>query len=450
MALSALSRYDTERVSTKVTQSSHGFVVGDVIRFNTGTALWVDAQADSVANLGQAVVVKVYDTNSFEAGFEGKFTFASAHGLTLNTDYYLSAATAALLTSTPPTIRQKILRPITATDVLVEIQNQYSFSVPPGGSTSQVLTKNSGTDFDYSWGTVSAASDVPITLTQSGHGFSSGSWIRHNGSSWVTAQGNTIANSTGVWFVKSVSGNDFTIVQRGRVTGLSGYTAGQLLYLSAATAGAATNTKPVGTTSTPLGIFLPVAYVESSSVIHVLGQGYPEINPVLAEYINTDSLNNYSSVTFSNLDVASYGGALEFEISMGGLSTGGSSVTSRVNSLSQTSYQSFINYDNGSAWTRQAFSSASEAYCAYTSNGNTDQDVTIKGTWQLSRALSYSGKASLKSEFFCPNYGTGVCGAYYYGASVSNITSVLFTGNNFAFRQNGANYARIFWKGPRT
>ena len=96
------------------TQASHGFSVGDVIRHN-GT-IWVKAQADSAANAESiAVVESTSDANNFLAVTHGKITLS---GLTAGV-YYLSDATAGLLTQTPPsadgTINKSVLYAISST-----------------------------------------------------------------------------------------------------------------------------------------------------------------------------------------------------------------------------------------------------------------------------------------------------------------------------------------------
>lgn len=83
-----------------VTQSSHGFVALDVIRHNGTT--WVDAKADSIAGCTDVWVVTSAPTiNTFVAIKSGRATVTS-HGLTPGSLYYLSADTAALLTTTKP------------------------------------------------------------------------------------------------------------------------------------------------------------------------------------------------------------------------------------------------------------------------------------------------------------------------------------------------------------
>ena len=92
--------------TTEVTQSSHGLAIKDCIRHN-GTA-WVKAQADDGATLALGVVTEVADSNTFTVAQSGRFELSS-HGLTVGQWYYLSAATAGLLTTTEPTISQPLV-----------------------------------------------------------------------------------------------------------------------------------------------------------------------------------------------------------------------------------------------------------------------------------------------------------------------------------------------------
>lgn len=166
----------------------------------------------------------------------------------------------------------------------------------------------------------SDASFGSIVIEQASHGLDVGDVIRHNGTAWAKAQGNTVAGCTDVWFVFSAPDtNNFRAIKTGRVTVAShGLTVGSLYYLSAATAGLLTLTKPVGTVSQPLGFFLPVVFVESSSVLHILGNSYPTMTPLLAEY---DAGSNQTTVTFSNLAGVETDGAYRINADLVGVSS---------------------------------------------------------------------------------------------------------------------------------
>ena len=97
-----------------IAQVGHGLAVGDIIR-TSGTSTYTKAQANSAANAEVVGIVSaVADADNFTLHFGGKITTLA--GLTANTVYYLSAATAGLLTSTPPTANTQISKPILLTD----------------------------------------------------------------------------------------------------------------------------------------------------------------------------------------------------------------------------------------------------------------------------------------------------------------------------------------------
>lgn len=92
-----------------------------------------------------------------------------------------------------------------------------------------------------------------VSVTQASHGFSVGNAIYYTGSAWAKAKSDS-ANTLGTFVVATVSGNDFTAVSEGILTGLSGLTSGQYYFVSDATAGLLTTTEPVtvGHYSNPL------------------------------------------------------------------------------------------------------------------------------------------------------------------------------------------------------
>lgn len=96
-------------------------------------------------------------------------------------------------------------------------------------------------------------------VTQTGHGLAVGDVVRFNGTNYVKAQADTPANAEVVGIVSAVAGsNDFTLLYSGRITGLSGLSAGSVYFLSESSAGALTTTEPTasGDVSKPLLIAL--------------------------------------------------------------------------------------------------------------------------------------------------------------------------------------------------
>jgi hypothetical protein len=91
--------------------------------------------------------------------------------------------------------------------------------------------------------TFPAAQATVRTIRQTGHGFTAGNVLRHNGTAWVKSQADTAANAVvGGIVLASLNADAFILCTGGYVSGLSGLTAGSVHYLSAATAGALTTT----------------------------------------------------------------------------------------------------------------------------------------------------------------------------------------------------------------
>lgn len=93
----------------KITQTSHGFTVGQILIYN-GTA-YVLAKADTADDAEViGIVATVIDANNFILQIAGEVTGLS--GLTAGTTYFLSDATAGLLTATVPTANGSISKPL--------------------------------------------------------------------------------------------------------------------------------------------------------------------------------------------------------------------------------------------------------------------------------------------------------------------------------------------------
>lgn len=110
----------------------------------------------------------------------------------------------------------------------------------------------------------SSSTDALVqTVNQTAHGFVVGDLIRHNGTDYEKAIANAFfADAFGV--VATVAGvDDFTVVLRGNVAGLSGLTPGSVYYLSGSVLGAYTTTKPTYSQ--------PVFIATSATTAFVLG-----------------------------------------------------------------------------------------------------------------------------------------------------------------------------------
>lgn len=100
-------------VSRNITQASHGFTVGKIVRLS-GTS-YVAAQADSEANAEVAgIVAAVPDTNSFRLVTHGHVTGLT--GLTAGAVSFLSESSAGALTETEPTADGDVSKPLLVAD----------------------------------------------------------------------------------------------------------------------------------------------------------------------------------------------------------------------------------------------------------------------------------------------------------------------------------------------
>lgn len=89
-----------------ISQTSHGFVAGEVLRFN-GTS-YVKALADTESNSQfTGIVDQVIDTNNFFMALDGYLS--SFSGLTAGAIHYLSSTTAGALSTTPGTFERRVL-----------------------------------------------------------------------------------------------------------------------------------------------------------------------------------------------------------------------------------------------------------------------------------------------------------------------------------------------------
>jgi hypothetical protein len=98
-----------EALVKSINQSTHGFVAGDVLKFTGG--VYAKAKADTAANAEVIGIVSEATTeNSFKILTSGYIDTLT--GLTANTLYFLSDATAGLLTATEPTTEGSISKPV--------------------------------------------------------------------------------------------------------------------------------------------------------------------------------------------------------------------------------------------------------------------------------------------------------------------------------------------------
>jgi len=108
----------------RVTLTNHGFVVGDVLRYNSDLdpAGYIKALADDPNTLGQFVVIQRLDADNFVISSGGYFVDPDYTGnYTPNNWYYLSDTTPGLITLTEAQISNPILYAISANEAFVFI-----------------------------------------------------------------------------------------------------------------------------------------------------------------------------------------------------------------------------------------------------------------------------------------------------------------------------------------
>jgi hypothetical protein len=218
-----LSSISSSAVTYDVNQTTHGFSVGDVVRY-TGSA-YTEAQADSAANAETVGFVSaVADANNFTLQLHGRITGLSS--LTAGSVYFLSETTAGGITATEPSGVNEITKPMLIAD----------------STTSGFILHYRGQKITSSFNTAAGAI---LAKNETSHGLAVGDWVRFNGTSHVKAQADSAANAETVGVVVAVDDVDnFQLQINGYVTGLSSLTAGTVYFLDPSTSGALTSTEP--------------------------------------------------------------------------------------------------------------------------------------------------------------------------------------------------------------
>ena len=138
-----------DTVTRSITQASHGFAVGDVIRSSGSAGAFAKAQADTAANAETiGIVTTVTDANTFIVTTEG-FITAGVPTATAGTAYYLSSSSAGALTATEPSSYSKKLLIVLTSSSLAYYHNNTTILKGSAnfknGTTSYNSTTASGT-----------------------------------------------------------------------------------------------------------------------------------------------------------------------------------------------------------------------------------------------------------------------------------------------------------------
>lgn len=128
--------------TTAVSQTAHGFSVGNVLTYSGTNDTYAAAKADSAADAEVVGIVSaVADANDFTLLTEGMITTLT--GLTAGTTYWLSDSSAGSYTSTPPTTAGHINKPLMmAVDTTSAVFKNFRGEVIPSSSSSSVQGNN--------------------------------------------------------------------------------------------------------------------------------------------------------------------------------------------------------------------------------------------------------------------------------------------------------------------
>lgn len=129
-------------ITDNVHQVAHGFVVGDVIRFNG--AIYVKAKADTAQNAEVAGVVNsVPGVDDFTYTIVGEITELA--GLASGLVYFLSEATAGAMTTTEPAALTDVSKPVlVATSATTAIVLHLRGMIGTGGGHNWSATEGGG------------------------------------------------------------------------------------------------------------------------------------------------------------------------------------------------------------------------------------------------------------------------------------------------------------------
>ena len=106
---------DGKSIRNNITQATHGFVAGSVVRWDTATSGFTGAQANSATNAEvSGVVERVISTSQFTLVYQGEIDLTSMANMGDESKvvYFLSDTTAGGLVEAPPTAGGTVIKPM--------------------------------------------------------------------------------------------------------------------------------------------------------------------------------------------------------------------------------------------------------------------------------------------------------------------------------------------------
>lgn len=106
---------DGKSIRNNITQATHGFVAGSVVRWNTATSGFTGAQANSATNAEvSGVVERVISTSQFTLVYQGEIDLTSMANMGDESKvvYFLSDTTSGGLVEAPPTAGGTVIKPM--------------------------------------------------------------------------------------------------------------------------------------------------------------------------------------------------------------------------------------------------------------------------------------------------------------------------------------------------
>jgi hypothetical protein len=183
---------------------------------------------------------------------------------------------------------------------------------------------------------------IVFDASKPSHGFTVGQALYYTGTTYALAQAN-VSNMLGLFLVYSVTDtNNFKVIQAGKITGLSGLTAGEYYFVSDVTAGALTTTEPSAYSNPILfalsateGIVLPYrpsingnsgtgGNADAPLSNPTISSGVLTINLAVGRVFTVSLTQNITSIVFQNVPAVS---AVNVQIIFTQDATGGRTVT---------------------------------------------------------------------------------------------------------------------------